>query len=460
MSLSRKQRMAAMLALSFGAIGTASADNDAFHYSNASLPSQSSWMFTVDDNTPLNHLSIPGTYASAVRTHDLRHQAQTLTLSQQLAAGVRFLDLAIREQGGKVVVAHKGRAQMLLADAYLEVATFLHQNRSETVFIWLHQDDDFNTNGRDLPRLANGFVQQFAPFSVNKKVDPGEPLRNMRGKIVWLREPGVLLPGIDFGVFAKQNQFHLGGHDDLYSKWSAVKGHIAARINPMQSWPSFNNLAGGGAVDTFFVASGRNNPGDTTRRETGHKRPGSGGVFADFPCGAPRFGGGCTIEYEGTNTLTRNRMKDSDLPYVGFVAAAFPGPGLIARTIDVNRTNKRMVNATHGQCLDIEGGPLRGHRALAWNCHGGYNQRVTVRANEIRINHRCLDVEGGNVNGKVLLWDCHGGQNQKWTIDGGGRIRSHLHGGAYCLTQTGRNAPLRMSSCSGTTGDQRFIAYY
>lgn len=228
----------------------------------------------------------------------------------------------------------------------------------------------------------------------------------------------------------------------------------------MQSWPSFNNLAGGGAVDTFFVASGRVSPGNVQRRETGKWRP-NDWDYPDFPCGEPRgFFQGCPIEYEGTNTFMRNRMRDANLPYVGFVAAAFPGQGLIAGTIDVNRTNKRMINATHGQCLDIEGGPLSGRRALAWNCHGGYNQRVTVRGNEIRINHRCLDVEGGNVNGKVLLWDCHGGQNQKWTIDGAGRIRSHLHGGAYCLTQTGRNAPLRMSSCSGTTADQRFIAHY
>lgn len=314
MSLSRMQRMAAMLALSLGAIGTANADNDAFHYNNASLPSQSSWMFTLDDSTPLHHLSIPGTYASAVRTHDLRHQAQTLTLSQQLGAGIRFLDLAIRQQGGTVVVAHAGRAQLQLEAAYQEVATFLHQNPSETVFIWLHQDDDFNTNGRDLPRLANGFLQQFAPFSVNKKVDPGEPLRNMRGKIVWLQEPGVLLPGIDFSTFARQTRFHLGSYDDLYPKWLQVKGHVNARINPMQSWPSFNNLAGGGAVDTFFVASGRVSPGNSQRRETGKWRPGDG-WYPDFPCGEPRgVFRGCPIEYEGTNTLMHNRMRDSELP--------------------------------------------------------------------------------------------------------------------------------------------------
>jgi 1-phosphatidylinositol phosphodiesterase len=105
-----------MLALCFGVSGTASADNDAFHYNYSALPSQSSWMSTLDDQTPLNHLSIPGTHASAGRVQHLPYQSQTLTLRQQLDAGVRFLDFAVREQGNDVFVYHAGRAQMPLVE--------------------------------------------------------------------------------------------------------------------------------------------------------------------------------------------------------------------------------------------------------------------------------------------------------------------------------------------------------
>lgn len=456
----RMRRLGVLFALCFGAIGTTAAatDDDAYYYlRGTSLPSQATWMSTLDDATPLNLLSIPGTHASAGWEHDfLRYYSQALPIRQQLDGGIRFLDLGVRGDGDDVRVSDNGKAFMRLQDAVVEVGAFLADHPSETVFVHLHQDDTINSNGRDLPNLVNQFAQEFAFISPAEGLKINAPLGSVRGKIVWLREPGVILPGLDIGLFSRQNHAYVDVPWALYSKWEKVKAQFDLANRTAGTWPSLNYLSGGGGVTPYFVASGRMRAGDPARLATDQIRPFSD-PFPDFPC-APYFGFVCVIEYEGTNVLSRNRMLDAGMQYAGFVIADFAGPGLIARTIDVNRTGRMLVNAAIGQCVDVEGGIGQGRRVLGWTCHGGANQRVTVRGNEVRIGGRCLDLEAGNVNGRILLWDCHGGANQRWTVDAMGRLRNHVHGGAYCLTQGGHNASLRLAGCSVTNFDQRFVA--
>jgi glucose/arabinose dehydrogenase len=130
------------------------------------------------------------------------------------------------------------------------------------------------------------------------------------------------------------------------------------------------------------------------------------------------------------------------------------------------RTNRLLVGAQSGRCVDVPGASHEPATSLIiWDCHGQDNQRWTlpavggsgavrvygdmcmdagVAANGTRVriqpctgaaaqrwaataagelrahSGRCLDAEGMRIeNGaEVQVWDCHGGANQRWEVPG------------------------------------------
>lgn len=116
------------------------------------------WMSVLPDHIPLAAISIPGThdtgsvYASSPVVPDEDFRDQSLTLRQQLDAGIRFLDLRF------VCETHGGRYAFLLfhgneplshepidsrvdiADAMREVHHFLTGNPSETVVVQISRE--------------------------------------------------------------------------------------------------------------------------------------------------------------------------------------------------------------------------------------------------------------------------------------------------------------------------------
>lgn len=451
------RRVLAAFVLTCGGIGASSAD-EAWHHSNASLPAQPTWMSSLDDATPLHRLSLPGTYASAAWAGTHFDRAQTLTLRQQLDAGVRYLHIGVRGEGNQVLLSHNGTYQFRRFENVVEeVAGFLAANPRETVLVHPYRDEGKITGGYGLPELMNRYASGVAWASVGG-VTPQTPLRALRGKIVWVREANVALPGIDAAHLRRQDDRHIDTHWSLYAKWEKVRANLdAAKVHPGGAI-FLTNLGATGGAEPFFVASGREFVDSHRRRSTHQWRPFSN-PFPDFPNEPCVLLPGvlCQVTYEGLNYLSLPRLRDESVRYTGIVAAAFPGQGLIGGTIDANRTQRLFVNAANGQCMDVEGGAGQARRILAWACHGGANQRVTLRDGQLKIGGRCVDIEAGNPNARVLSWNCHGGPNQRWTLDASGALRSALAGGAYCLTQAGKFAPLRMTRCVAGSVDQRFV---
>lgn len=454
------RRLGLVLALCVAGVGNAYAQagyNDAYHNSNNTLPPQPHWMSTLDDSTPINALNVPGTHASAALHGGNARRTQSLGLRQQLEGGVRYLELGVRGERSSAQLYHNGVNQhQTLYEAVGTVVQFLHASPTETVFVHILRDGPRVDFGLDFPAILNPLADYDAYVARNVRVDT--PLRQLRGKIVWLRDPLVMpLPGLDsVGDFVSQ-RWNPKSEWDLYEKWGQVRHHFDAANKYGGVLPFVNHLWGEGNVAPWWVATGWTDVNSRRRKETTQWRPFSN-PFPDFPTGyCIPFTPFCAIDYEGTSWLARERLNRGDQRYAGFVVADFPGAGLIMRTIDINRTKTLFVSATTGQCIDIEGGAVKGRRALLWPCHGGTNQRLTVRNHEIRVGNYCLDMENGNTNGRVLLWDCHGGINQRWTVDDLGKVRTHLRAG-LCLQQTGSRAPLRLATCNDKSGDQRFIA--
>ena len=117
-----------------------------------------------------------------------------------------------------------------------------------------------------------------------------------------------------------------------------------------------------------------------------------------------------------------------------------------------------MVSGT-GLCLDVARSEMgkKGGRVLAWECHGGDNQKWTIQGKrgEIRSSTgMCLDASRSNMheNGaRVMIWKCHGGPNQQWVFAGQG-LRN---GSGLCLDISrkslrdsgGRNGKVQLWKC-------------
>ena len=109
-----------------------------------SFPDLSSeWMKHVDDNTKLTELSIPGTHDSGARHSigDVAGKCQDLSIKDQLASGVRFLDIRLKLSNNQLVVVHDFVDQALsFEDLVEDLVSFIEKNTSETLIVSIKED--------------------------------------------------------------------------------------------------------------------------------------------------------------------------------------------------------------------------------------------------------------------------------------------------------------------------------
>ena len=103
------------------------------------------WMASLDDDTQINQLSIPGSHDSGA-THsigDLAGKCQSLTIEEQLIIGVRFLDIRLQLVGDDFKIVHSFVDQATDFDDTLEnIVEFVEDNPSEFLFISIKKDTD------------------------------------------------------------------------------------------------------------------------------------------------------------------------------------------------------------------------------------------------------------------------------------------------------------------------------
>jgi hypothetical protein len=78
----------------------------------------------------------------------------------------------------------------------------------------------------------------------------------------------------------------------------------------------------------------------------------------------------------------------------------------------------------NGKCLDVNGrGTTDGTLVQLWTCNGGTNQQWTAGPNSSLVSTgpgKCLDDPGAStVDGtQQVIWTCNGRANQVWTLPG------------------------------------------
>jgi len=112
--------------------------------------SLSSWMQNIPDETLLSAMTIPGTHDSCAESNIPFVRTQYLSITKQMEAGLRFLDLRCRvDSKGKLYMYHGGipinlPMYLSLETVMKEVFDFIERGKSdptETVLISINNDD-------------------------------------------------------------------------------------------------------------------------------------------------------------------------------------------------------------------------------------------------------------------------------------------------------------------------------
>ncbi|KAK0718159.1 PLC-like phosphodiesterase [Lasiosphaeria miniovina] len=188
----------------------ATATKDLRWYSRPILAySMASWMAALPDTTLLSNVTIPGTHDSCARSYVPFVRTQYLSIGQQLALGIRFIDLRLRRHddgslfcyhGGIPLGFPRGLSFVAVMDQVWAFLRGPHHTLSatETVLVSINNDDvsdDQHANPGIFYQAVDAAVAAAAPYPDGTPrwfLGPVTPrLGNVRGRAVVLRRyPG------------------------------------------------------------------------------------------------------------------------------------------------------------------------------------------------------------------------------------------------------------------------------
>jgi 1-phosphatidylinositol phosphodiesterase len=196
------------------------------------------WMARLADNAPLSAITIPGTHDSGARfggvapvvdfVTALWVQAQNWTVTQQLNAGVRFLDVRCHaEPDGSLRIHHLFvDEQLSLTDVLRECVLFLAANPSEAVLMRVQQEASTTPE----PQFVAAFDRHVREADAGDRLyrKPTIPqLRPVRGRIVLMPNKLPSLGGIGWSgpLVSIEDDWDMGyltPADAVERKWQSV----------------------------------------------------------------------------------------------------------------------------------------------------------------------------------------------------------------------------------------------
>jgi len=186
----------------------------------AAAADAANWMGAVSGKKRVSELSIPGTHDSGALHEPLTGttQCQTLGIAQQLAIGVRFLDIRCRSVHNAFAIYHGRVDQQLTFDSVLAGCLgFLKAHGTETIIMSVKKEGEDVQSTKSFEELFDAYTAQ-APeqWWLNATIPS---LEDARGKIILLqRFSAAKLPK---GIAAapedwKDNQdFHIQGAAEI-----------------------------------------------------------------------------------------------------------------------------------------------------------------------------------------------------------------------------------------------------
>ncbi|KAG8272166.1 hypothetical protein J6590_047181 [Homalodisca vitripennis] len=306
-----------------------------------------SWMSEIHDDVMLSELALPGTHDSATFNNNVLEDivtTQVLTFDEQFKYGIRVFDMRVRHISNAFVLHHGLVYVNLNFDDFLKsVERFLRNNPSETVLFRLKEEHEPDNNTRSLGDTLKDYLGKYKHVYLNTK-DRNTPLGSARGKFIILSDNKEFHGfGMDYNSCDIQDDYNLKTNWDLYSKWEKIKSHLEKAINGDKNTMYINYLSGSGGSFPYFVASGHSSRGTSAPRlATGLTTPLFKNSYPDFPRISCLIGI-CTIAFEGTNILTKDKIIEYNSNEkmfkrtIGVIIADFPGDLLIDTIIQNNK---------------------------------------------------------------------------------------------------------------------------
>ena len=157
-----------------------------------------SWMKKIDDRTLISQINIPGTHDSCTYRVQFSFLAkcQSLTITEQLNCGIRFLDIRVEKDGNRLKLVHdiadcktpeKPRKNLYLDAVLNDCKSFLSQNPSETILLSYKRDDGANQE-ETFDAFFEKYLEKDAIWYKENRVPT---LGEVRGKIVLLNRDNI-----------------------------------------------------------------------------------------------------------------------------------------------------------------------------------------------------------------------------------------------------------------------------
>lgn len=312
----------------------------AYSYS-ANFEDKLDWMRALPDHVPILSLALPGTHDSASTFSNTKFNTiaatQRLSISDQLKAGIRYLDFRCKLTGGELKLFHGIVDLGHTCKTELEnVISFLKQEPSEVVFVHVKQEESTYSNleyGNAFSAMI-GQLDQSRIWRSGGRVDANPQLGDVRGKIVFSQR---FDEGRPIGLVYKYqyeilDNYSFNSNWDLHEHWVEIKNFMKNAATT--TYPSAISMVGSGGSFPYFVASGRSSP-EGPHLVTGLTTPGWSSKYPDFPRDAC-LGELCSIYFSGLNELTAWYLDNNEFSFKGVMWADFPGPALIQAVIDKN----------------------------------------------------------------------------------------------------------------------------
>jgi 1-phosphatidylinositol phosphodiesterase len=394
------------------------------------------WMSALDGSVPLSQLTIPGTHESSARVETWPATAicQSLSIADQLNAGIRYLDFRCCHLNDSFEIYHGSIDQNISYDAVLsQVYNFLNANPDECVMMVVKEEGTASGDTRTFEQTFDAYVA----------ANPGRwwlgtyipTLDEVRGKIVLVRRFGASTAmGINATYWPDNTGFSANGlvvedHyvvNDNNTKW----GYVTAGLNAAAADSNPANLylthSSGYAPQTFGIPNIPDVSNDLNPR-----------IYSWFTGVKPGHYGCLIVDY-----------ADTSFPWL-IAQANFLRPGPVPDGV-------YQVTAKHsGSVLDVTGASTAPATPVQqWQWGGGNNQRWTfanLGAGLYRItalhSGQALDVDSSSTtNGaQVLQYYVTGNLNQSWQAVANGD-------GSYRLVNQNSGLVLDVWNGSGANG--------
>ena len=218
------------------------------------------WMAYINQSTPLFKVSIPGTHDScALYDHATGGYTQTqwLKIPEQLANGIRFLDIrpAYELKGKPFEINHGGYDQNItFAEVQKQIIDFLKANPSEVVLMNVQQEYT-RQNNADFAARFNQIVAGYEDYWFFEERIP--TIEEARGRIVLIR-------GYDPSKFNPNNPDNGGWLTDKGIPWNGLtvegnsENYYFRTQNASNAWEkdkirAIETMIDEGIIDNRFV---------------------------------------------------------------------------------------------------------------------------------------------------------------------------------------------------------------